>query len=53
MHVKRGLKEIAVLLAKKPSPENRLAAQSLFDLVESKPAAAKKAVKKAPAKKKR
>ncbi len=53
MLVKRGLKEIAVLLAKKPSAENRLAAQSLFDLVDSRPAAAKKAVKKAPAKKKR
>ena len=45
MLVKRGLKEIAVMLSKKPSPENGMA-QSLFDLVESKPA-----VKKAPAKK--
>jgi DNA-binding transcriptional MerR regulator len=48
MLVKRGLKEIAVMLAKKPSPANVAAARSLFDLVESKPAA-KKPVKKAPA----
>jgi DNA-binding transcriptional MerR regulator len=41
--VKRGLKEIAVMLAKQPSMENTAAAQSLFDLVESKPSAAKKA----------
>ena len=30
--VKRGLKEIAVMLAKTPSPENLAAARSLFDL---------------------
>jgi DNA-binding transcriptional MerR regulator len=47
MLVKRGLKEIAVMLAKKPSPANVAAARSLFDLVESKPAG-KKPVKKAP-----
>ena len=49
MLVKRGLKEIAVMLSKKPSPENVMAAQSLFDLVESKPAAGKKAPSKKPA----
>ena len=49
MLVKRGLKEIAVLLAKKPSAQNTAAAQSLFDLVDSKPAPAKKAVAKKPA----
>ena len=48
MLVKRGLKEIAVMLAKKPSPANVAAARSLFDLVESKPAG-KKPVKKAAA----
>ena len=55
MLVKRGLKEIAVMLSKTPSAENLAAARSLLDLVETKPAAAaKKAVKKpAPAKKKR
>jgi DNA-binding transcriptional MerR regulator len=55
MLVKRGLKEIAVMLANKPSPENTAAAQSLFDLVEAKPAASKKvaAKKPAPTKKKR
>jgi len=55
MLVKRGLKEIAVMLSRAPSAENTSAAQSLLDLVETKPvAAAKKAVKKpAPAKKKR
>jgi DNA-binding transcriptional MerR regulator len=47
--VKRGLKEIAVMLAKQPSTENTAAAQSLFDLVDSKPAAAKKAPAKKPA----
>ena len=54
MLVKRGLKEIAVMLSKTPSAENA-AAHSLLDLVETKPATAvKKAVKKpAPAKKKR
>ena len=55
MLVKRGLKEIAVMLANKPSAENTAAAQSLFDLVETRPAAAKRvaAKKPAPAKKKR
>jgi len=55
MLVKRGLKEIAVMLSRAPSAGNTSAAQSLLDLVETKPvAAAKKAVKKpAPAKKKR
>src|SRR6185503_5018620 len=43
MLVKRGLKEIAVMLSKKPSPGNVMAAQSLFDLVDSKPVAVKKA----------
>ena len=54
MLVKRGLKEIAVLLSKSPSSQNT-AAQSLFDLVESKPAPVKKAAAKkpAPAKKKK
>ena len=41
--VKRGLKEIAVMLAKQPSKSNTAAAQSLFDLVDSKPSAAKRA----------
>jgi DNA-binding transcriptional MerR regulator len=52
--VKRGLKEIAVMLGKKPSPDNLAAARSLFDLVDAKPAG-KKPVKKtaAPAAKKR
>ena len=55
MLVKRSLKEIAVMLSRTPSAENTAAAQSLLDLVETKPAgAARKAVKKpAPAKKKR
>ena len=55
MLVKRGLKEIAVMLSRTPSAENTATAHSLLDLVETKPAAAaKKAVKKpAPAKKKR
>jgi len=56
MLVKRGLKEIAVMLAKRPSASNTAAAQSLFDLVDSKPVPhAKKAAKKpvAPAKKKK
>jgi DNA-binding transcriptional MerR regulator len=55
MIVKRGLKEIATMLSRTPSAENTAAAQSLFDLVDTKAAAAaKKAVKKpAPAKKKR
>ena len=39
MLVKRGLKEIAVMLAKTPAAQNGRAAQSLFDLVDSKPAA--------------
>ena len=46
MLVKRGLKEIAVLLSKSPSTQNTRAAQSLFDLVESKPAARKTPAKK-------
>jgi DNA-binding transcriptional MerR regulator len=55
MLVKRGLKEIAVMLSRTPSAENRATAHSLLDLVETKPlTAARKAVKKpAPAKKKR
>jgi DNA-binding transcriptional MerR regulator len=54
MLVKRGLKEIAVLLAKAPSAQNTAAAQSLFDLVDSKPAShAKKATKKPVAGKKK
>jgi DNA-binding transcriptional MerR regulator len=55
MLVKRGLKEIAVLLSKSPSAQNTAAAQSLFDLVESKSAPAKRAAvkKPAPAKKKK
>jgi DNA-binding transcriptional MerR regulator len=55
MLVKRGLKEIAVLLSKSPSSQNTAAAQSLFDLVESRPAPAKRAAAKkpAPAKKKK
>jgi DNA-binding transcriptional MerR regulator len=53
MLVKRGLKEIAVMLAKKPSPENVATARSLFDLVESKPAAKKPVKKAAVAKKKK
>ena len=48
MLVKRGLKEIAVLLSKKPSAQNTAAAQSLFDLVDSKPVAVKKAAPKKP-----
>ena len=43
MLVKRGLKEIAVMLSKKPAAENTRAAQSLFDLVDTKPAPATKA----------
>ena len=49
MLVKRGLKEIAVMLARKPSAENIPSAHSLFDLADSKPprpTAAKKVVKK-------
>ncbi len=56
MLVKRGLKEIAVMLAKKPSAENIASAHSLFDLVGAKPrpGVAKKVAKKpAPLKKKR
>jgi len=44
--VKRGLKEIAVMLAKQPSMGNSHAARSLFDLVGSKPSAKKVAVAK-------
>jgi len=47
MLVRRGLKEIAVMLSKKPSAENVAAAQSLFDLGDAKlPSGAKKVVKK-------
>jgi DNA-binding transcriptional MerR regulator len=55
MLVKRGLKEIAVMLSRTPSAENTAAARSLLDLVETKSAAAaRKAVRKpAPVKKKR
>jgi DNA-binding transcriptional MerR regulator len=53
MLVKRGLKEIAVMLAKKPSPENVATARSLFDLVETKPASKKPVKKAAVAKKKK
>jgi len=57
MLVKRGLKEIAVMLAKKPSSANIAAARSLFDLAEPKRAPKKmvkavKAVKKVASKKK-
>ena len=45
MLVKRGLKEIALLLAKRPSSANVAEARSLFDLAESKPAAKKPAKK--------
>ncbi len=51
--VKRGLKEIAVMLAKKPSAENIAAAQSLFDLAAPKARAGKKALKKPAAVKKK
>jgi DNA-binding transcriptional MerR regulator len=55
MLVKRGLKEISVLLSKSPSKQNTAAAQSLFDLVDSRPAPVKRAAKKpaAAAKKKK
>jgi DNA-binding transcriptional MerR regulator len=56
MLVKRGLKEIAVLLAKKPSTANVAEARSLFDLAAPKRAAKKtaKITKNAkPAKKKK
>jgi DNA-binding transcriptional MerR regulator len=55
MLVKRGLKQIAQMLAKKPSPANVAATRSLFDLVDSPPAAKKPAKKviAAPAKKKK
>jgi DNA-binding transcriptional MerR regulator len=54
MLVKRGLKEIAVMLAKTPTGENGAAARSLFDLVDTKaPASAKRVVKKAAAKSKK
>jgi len=50
MLVKRGLKEIAVMLSRKASAENTAAAHSLFDGVARKrPAVAKKTVKKAAA----
>lgn len=50
MLVKRGLKQISQMLAKKPSPANVAATRSLFDLVDAKPAP-KKAAKKVAAKK--
>ena len=55
MLVKRGLKEIALLLAKRPSSANVAEARNLFDLTESKPAPKKPAKKVAAvaAKKKR
>jgi DNA-binding transcriptional MerR regulator len=55
MLVKRGLKEIAMMLSRTPSAENTASAHSLFDLVDRKPAAGKKAPKKPapPTKKKR
>jgi DNA-binding transcriptional MerR regulator len=40
--VKRGLKEIAVMLAKTPSSENVATARNLFDLADAKASAAKK-----------
>jgi DNA-binding transcriptional MerR regulator len=46
MLVRRGLKEISVLLSKSPSKQNTAAAQSLFDLVDSRPTPARKAAKK-------
>ena len=51
MLVHRGLKEIAVLLAKDPSASNIASARDLFDLSEPK-RAVKKAMKKPAAKKK-
>jgi DNA-binding transcriptional MerR regulator len=55
MLVKRGLKEIAVMLSRTPSAENTAAAHTLLDLVETKSATgARRTVKKpAPAKKRR
>ena len=49
MLVRRGLKEIAVMLSKKPSAENAAAAQSLLDLVEAGPPAGARKVVKRPA----
>jgi DNA-binding transcriptional MerR regulator len=52
--VKRGLKEIAVMLGKTPSSENVAAARNLFDLADSQTSAQKRAKKVAvPAKKKK
>ena len=45
MLVKRGLKEIALLLAKRPSSANVAEARNLFDLAEAKPVARKPAKK--------
>lgn len=45
MLVKRGLKEIALLLAKRPSSANVAEARNLFDLAEAKPAVKKPAKK--------
>jgi DNA-binding transcriptional MerR regulator len=53
MLVKRGLKEIAVMLSKAPAAEHSMAAPSLFDLADTQPSAAKKIVKKAAAAKKK
>jgi DNA-binding transcriptional MerR regulator len=52
--VKRGLKEIAVMLGKTPSSENVAAARNLFDLADSQTSAQKRVKKVAvPAKKKK
>jgi DNA-binding transcriptional MerR regulator len=52
--VKRGLKEIAVMLAKTPSSENVAAARNLFDLADAQTSARKRVKKVAvPAKKKK
>ena len=51
--VKRGLKEIAVMLAKSPSAENVAAARSLFDLTGDAKSSAKKVVAKKGSGKKR
>jgi len=51
--VKRGLKEIAVMLAKTPSAENVAAARSLFDLTGDAKSSAKKVVAKKGSGKKR
>lgn len=46
LQVKRGLREIAAMLAKSPSSPNVAEARNLFDLAKPKAAAAKKAAKK-------